>query len=125
VCTGCGRGLDDGFHPTCPACGSMSDVVYDLDAVRLRDSNNPYERFVDLLPVADPALLPEDMEYTPCVEATPLGAAAGLPSLFLKDETGLPTGSTKDRMAAVALPYLYEHGVRTFATSSTGNSSSA
>ena len=28
-------------------------------------------------------------------------------------------------MAAVALAYLYEHGVRAFATSSTGNSSTA
>jgi threonine synthase len=40
-------------------------------------------------------------------------------------ETGLPTATTKDRMAAVALPYLYECGVREFTTSSTGNSSSA
>jgi threonine synthase len=125
VCTGCGQRLGDGYHPTCPACGSMSDVVYDLSAVELRDSENPYERFVDLLPVADPSLLPDDMGYTPCERATRLGEAARLRSLYLKDETGLPTASTKDRMAAVALPYLYEHGVRAFATSSTGNSSSA
>jgi threonine synthase len=48
-----------------------------------------------------------------------------MPWLFLKDETGLPTRTTKDRMAAIALAYLKECGVRGFTTSSTGNSSSA
>lgn len=102
----------------------MSDVEYDLDAATLRDSANPYERFFDLLPVEDPALLPA-ARFTPTVHATALGEKLGLPWLYLKDETGLPTGSTKDRMADVALAYLYESGVHTFATSSTGNSSSA
>jgi threonine synthase len=103
----------------------MSDVSYELDAVRLRDSANPYERFLDLLPVRDPALLPKDARFTPTVHAEALGADLQMPWLYLKDETGLPTATTKDRMAAIALPYLYECGVRGFTTSSTGNSSSA
>jgi threonine synthase len=65
------------------------------------------------------------MKATPCVRARRLGAELGLPYLYLKDESALPTGTTKDRMAAVALPYLIEKGVRDFCTSSTGNSSSA
>jgi threonine synthase len=125
VCTGCGRDLSGGYHPFCPACGEMSDVVYDLDSVRLRDSTNPYVRFGDLLPVRDASLLPEDAEYTPCVQARRTGGEIELPGLYLKDETRLPTGTTKDRMAAVALPYLYECGVRGFTASSTGNSSTA
>jgi threonine synthase len=48
-----------------------------------------------------------------------------MPSLYLKDETVLPTRSTKDRMAFVSLAYLWEGGVRSFCTSSTGNSSTA
>jgi threonine synthase len=48
-----------------------------------------------------------------------------MPWLFLKNETVLPTGTTKDRMAAVSLPFLWECGVRAFCTSSTGNSSTA
>jgi threonine synthase len=103
----------------------MADVTYDLARVRLRDSSNPYVRFADLLPVANASLLPSEAAFTPTVHARALGAAIGLPSLYLKDETGLPTGTTKDRMAAVALAYLYEHGVRGFSTSSTGNSSTA
>jgi len=125
VCTGCHGELGRGFVPFCPGCGAMSDVAYDLAAVELRDSADPYVRFRDLLPVHDPELLPEDARFTPTVHATALGEAIGLPWLYLKDETRLPTGTTKDRMAAVALPYLHECGVRRFATSSTGNSSSA
>lgn len=123
-CTGCARGLDAGFVPFCPDCGAMTDVSYDLPAVRLRDSPNPYLRFLDLLPVRDPALLPA-AGFTPTIHATRLGERLGMPWLYLKDETGLPTGTTKDRMAAIALPYLAECGVGAFTTSSTGNSSSA
>jgi threonine synthase len=125
VCTGCSRPLDESYLPFCPDCGGMADVEYDLATVRLPEAQNPYVRFADLLPVSDPSLLPGDAEVTSTVHAERLGEALGLPRLYLKDETGLPTGTTKDRMAAVALAYLYEHGVRAFATSSTGNSSTS
>jgi threonine synthase len=125
LCTGCGRDLSHGYLPFCPACNSMADVFYDLTSVELRNSKNPYVRFIDLLPVSKPELLPADAKYTPTVHARKLGAKLGIPYLYLKDETGLPTGTTKDRMAAIALAYLRECGVRCFTTSSTGNSSSA
>jgi threonine synthase len=125
VCTGCGADLGGAFTPFCSACGEMSDVVYDLTAVELREAENPYVRFLDLLPVSDASRLPRAARPTPCVEASRIAAEADLQWLYLKDETGLPTGTTKDRMAAVSLPYLHECGVRAFTTSSTGNSSSA
>ena len=100
-------------------------MSYQLDQVRLVESDNPYIRFQDLLPVRDASLLPLDASYTPTVHAQRLGAAIGLPNLYLKNETVLPTGTTKDRMAAISLAYLYECGIRKFCTSSTGNSSSA
>lgn len=124
-CKRCLKRLGRGFAPFCPECAGMSDIEYDLAAVRLRDAANPYVRFADLLPVVDRSLLPDDAAPTPTVHATRLGEMLGMPWLYLKDETRLPTGTTKDRMAAVALPYLYECGVRGFATSSTGNSSTA
>jgi threonine synthase len=125
VCTGCGRHLQGGFQPFCSACGGMADIEYDLTRVELRASSNPYVRFQDLLPIADPALLPVDATYTPTVHATRLGEGLGMTWLYLKDETKLPTGTTKDRMAAIALAYLHECGVKAFCTSSTGNSSTA
>jgi len=124
-CTRCNAALDDVFSPFCPDCKVMTDVRYDLSRVELRDATSPYARFQDLLPVIDVSRLPSDAEPTRTVHAVRLGERAGLPWLYLKDETMLPTATTKDRMAAVALPYLAEHGVETFCTSSTGNSSTA
>jgi threonine synthase len=124
-CTGCGKDLSEGYTPHCPDCGAMSEVEYDLRAVELRDSPNPYVRFRDLLPVADASYLPDDAEFTPTIHATSLGEALGMPWLYLKDETKLPTGTTKDRPATVALAYMLEHGVQAFCTSSTGNSSTS
>ena len=125
ACVGCHKAFSHGFVPFCDACGDMVDIEYDLSQVRLVQSENPYQRFRDLLPVKDPALLPSDARYTPTVHARRLGAELGMRNLYLKNETVLPSGSTKDRMAAVALPYLWECGVRSFCTSSTGNSSTA
>ena len=99
--------------------------VWLSERVRFIDSDNPYERYADLLPVEDRALYPTDAQFTPTIHAKELGAALGLPHLYLKNETALPTRTTKDRMAAVAMAYLYECGVRKFCTSSTGNSSTA
>jgi threonine synthase len=124
-CTRCDAALDAVFTPFCPDCDVMTDVRYDLSRVELHDAVNPYVRFGDLLPVMDASLLPSDAEPTRTIHAVRLGERVGLPGLYLKDETTLPTGTTKDRMAAVALPYLAEHGVETFCTSSTGNSSTA
>jgi threonine synthase len=102
----------------------MIDVFYDLNTVELHDSPDPLFRFFDLLPIEDPAnLIPMPMRYTPCIHAKALGSRLGLPNLFLKDESVLPTGTTKDRMAAVSVSYMRECGVDTFCASSTGNSS--
>ena len=123
-CVGCDKPFDEGYNPFCDACGEMIDIRYDLANVRLHASENPYKRFADLLPVKDPnQKLPKDINYTPTIHAKNLGQLLNMPWLFLKNETVQPTGSTKDRMAAVSLAYLWESGVREFCTSSTGNSS--
>ncbi len=125
VCVNCGVVQRDMYSPLCRQCGSMTNPQYELNTARLRKSDNPFVRFFDLLPVRDMSLLPRDAQYTPTVHARNLGRRLSLPHLFLKNETVLPTGTTKYRMAAVGLPYLYESGVRHFCTSSTGNSSTA
>lgn len=125
-CLGCGKTGFQGYSPFCDSCGEMVDVRYDLERVELRASGNPLVRFADLLPVSPaPGWPPVELSYTPCVHATRLGAELGAPRLYLKNETAQPTGTTKFRMALVALAFLREHGVRTFCTSSTGNSSTA
>ena len=125
-CVQCRRRFGEGFHTICDRCGGLVDVEYDLSNARLRDSADPYVRFADLLPIdAYDSAAARHGEYTPTIHALRLGKELGLRWLYLKNETVLPTGTTKDRMAVVALRYLHERGVRSFCTSSTGNSSSA
>jgi len=127
-CLACNATYPTGFHPFCDACGGMVDVEYELDEVQLADSADPYIRFAGLLPLRAPGAagrasnLPLS-KYSPMIHAVRLGRQLGLTALYLKDETALPTGTTKDRMAAVALAYLHQRGVRAFTVSSTGNSS--
>jgi threonine synthase len=124
-CTTCGKAPHLAYQPFCD-CGGMMDVAYDLERVELHDSPNPYVRFADLLPIKKVhRRLPADARYTPTVHATRLGKLLGMPNLYLKNDTTLPTSSTKDRMAAVSLTFLCESGVRAFCTSSTGNSSTS
>ncbi len=125
ICQSCGREYAGGFHPVCE-CGGMVDVEYLLREVRLRESRNPLERFFDLLPIRHE----ENLRWlgdgnTPTVHARALGKLLGLDKLYLKDETRNPTRTTKDRMASVALSLFEETGVREFACSSTGNSSTS
>ncbi len=124
-CVRCGSLQKHTYSPRCEHCDGLTEPLYNLENAQLYDSYDPYTRFFDLLPVNDRALLPQDTSYTPTVHAMNLGERLGMPSLYLKNETVHPTGTTKYRMAAIALAYLYESGVRHFCTSSTGNSSTA
>lgn len=126
VCQSCRREFGyEKYTPVC-FCGGMVDIRYDLSRIKLRDSANPLLRFFDLLPLRDEASVCWLGEgNTPTLHARELGAFLGLNRLYLKDETRNPTRSTKDRMASVALSYFRDLGVREFACSSTGNSSTS
>jgi threonine synthase len=124
-CVGCGREHPHGLTTFC-GCGAMIDVQYDLKAARLRDAASPYRRYFDLLPIEDPAnLLPIEQAPTPVRHAKKLGKELGLDHLYLKDESVLPTCSTKDRMAIAVLSFFKEIGIRRFTAASTGNSSTS
>jgi threonine synthase len=125
VCIGCGAVQDNSYTPLCVKCGKLNNPHYDLKSVRLRDSDNPYTRYFDLLPVRDRILLPSEAVFTPTIHAKDLGKFLSMSNLYLKNETVLKTGTTKFRMASVALAYLQESGVTHFCTASTGNSSNA
>jgi threonine synthase len=125
VCIKCSVEQSAKYSPFCEQCGALTEAVFDFSKVILKDSANPYERYFDLIPVKDRELLPKKAAMTPMIHSQSLGDRLGLRNVFLKDETANPTGTTKYRMAAVSLPYLFESGVRHFCTSSTGNSSTA
>lgn len=123
-CVRCQKEFPHGFNTFCDACDGMIDVRYDLTHATIRESASTLERYFDLLPIEDSRfLIAAPLPRTDCIHAARLGTAIGIPWLYLKDETSLPTGTTKDRMAVVALSFMRECGVTQFCTSSTGNSS--
>ncbi|MBN1667521.1 MAG: pyridoxal-phosphate dependent enzyme [Anaerolineales bacterium] len=113
----------------CQQCGSTwREARYDYQAVAehlLADlPKRPFDiwRFYELLPVEAPHP-PISMGEggTPLLRATNLGMMLGLNNLFIKDERQNPTGSFKDRQAAITVTALKEAGITETVLASTGN----
>ncbi len=113
----------------CPQCGGVLMPQYDLATLRRQDwsamvatRDRNLWRYRELLPVRHPeALRPMGEGWTPLFRAERLGAAIGLQNLYIKDERQNPTGSFKDRQAAVAIAVLAEQGIKSLVLASTGN----
>ena len=111
----------------CPSCGGNLEITYDYAAVEAEfGAGNGMFRYESLLPCSDPgATLPLTIGGTPLHRAPRLGASAGLGNVWLKDETGNPSASIKDRASAVALLRAATTGADTVAVASTGNAGSS
>ncbi|HEX8993391.1 MAG TPA: pyridoxal-phosphate dependent enzyme [Anaerolineales bacterium] len=113
----------------CPRCGSQwREAEYDYETLAktmpLQLPSRPFDlwRYRELLPVrnTNPSLkLGEG--GTPLIQATNLGMMLGTPNLYIKDERQGPTGSFKDRQAAVTIAALKEAGITEMVAASTGN----
>jgi threonine synthase len=74
------------------------------------------------LPIRNPnASLSLGEGGSPLIQAVNLGMMLGTPKLFIKDERQGPTGSFKDRQAAVTIAALKEAGITEMVAASTGN----
>ena len=84
-------------------------------------------RYRDLLPVrSDIATIPNtEPGFTRLVKADNLARELGLRTLWVKDDSGNPTHSFKDRVVAVALAAARELGLNVLACPSTGNLANA
>jgi threonine synthase len=79
-------------------------------------------RYRELLPLHDDANKVTMGEGgTPLLRATNLGLMLGCPHIYVKDERQGPTGSFKDRQAALAISVMKEHGVTEAVVATTGN----
>lgn len=113
----------------CPACGGpWLDVAYDYDSIRSRWPaalvQRPFNmwRYWELLPLQDPGnILTMGEGGTPLLHATNLGMMLGRPHIYIKDERQGPTGSFKDRQAALAISVMKEQGITEAVVASTGN----
>lgn len=138
ACIDCGRS----FAPAeveylCPDCAGTGPAGHAPRGVLRVDFERPAAPFPDpaftdgrrwhaLLPLAGPELLPPlPVGPTPLHRPARLAEALGLPGLVLKDDTGLPTGSLKDRASSVVVGKAHELGRDTITTASTGNAAVA
>ncbi|HEX6882830.1 MAG TPA: threonine synthase [Planctomycetota bacterium] len=108
-------------------------VRYDLEAVARALTPAELERrpatlwrWRELLPVEDDAHVVSLGEVeTPLIRCPRLGAELGLADLWIKDESGLPTGSFKARGLALAVSRAKELGLKRVAIPTAGNAGGA
>ncbi|HEY2192937.1 MAG TPA: threonine synthase [Actinomycetospora sp.] len=130
ACRACGHRLDLAAEFACPQCFGPLEVAYDFGRVtREQIERGPTSiwRYKDLLPVPSTVESHPNTEpgFTRLLKADRLGAELGIRNLWVKDDTGNPTHSFKDRVVAVALAAARELGFTVLACPSTGNLANA
>jgi threonine synthase len=132
-CTRCDRRYPPGQVLNLCECGGPLFARYDLEraAKNMRPGHLALReptmwRYDDVLPVESPdhrVSLGEG--FTPLLAARRLGALTGLPRLFIKDESGNPTGSFKARGLSMAVSMAKALGASDVCLPSAGNAGSA
>ena len=126
VCSQCGNESPGVFSLYCQHDSKLMTPKYSQMAVTQLPQRGSFgERFERILPSRVRSCRESETLSSQLIDGSKIGAASGIRHLWLKDETTLPTGTTKSRMAAVALAYLSDCGVKRFVVSSTGNSTAA
>jgi threonine synthase len=126
VCTACQWRSGDADLSACPECGATIDISYDTPRITLQTGMPGIWRYIAHLPLRTPALAVSLCEgATPLIRSANLGGMLGLPELHFKIEGANPTGSYKDRIAAVGISRLRELGKRAWAATSSGNAGAA
>lgn len=114
---------------TCPGCGGQwREARYDYEKIgpllpsRAAGRPNDLWRYREVLPLKAPnPVINMGEGGTPLIHAGNLGLMLGLPNLYIKDERQGPTGSFKDRQAALSIAALKEAGITEAVLASTGN----
>lgn len=121
---------------TCPRDGGVLDVVLNVDAIKaaakpediFKSTDRSMWRYLPLLPVDDPGHLGTPLRsvgWTPVYKPPRLAAELGMKHLWLKDESGNPSASFKDRASALLIARAAEIGAKVVVTASTGNAGAA
>lgn len=124
-CALCGQPAESPTSTSCGACGGMLTVDYDAGPM-VDPARRGMWRYAPALPVERPdEALTLGEGATPLVRSRAIAARLGLPNLYFKVEGANPTGSYKDRIAAVGLSRTLELGVTSWAATSSGNAGAA
>jgi threonine synthase len=129
-CRECGKTTTLGPYYACDDCFGPLEVSYDFPRLTRADIEagpRSIWRYASLLPVPkDIATRPTtEPGYTKLIRADGLAAELGMRKLWIKDDSGNPTHSFKDRVVAVALAAATELGFKVLACPSTGNLANA
>lgn len=130
ACRECGHRVPLGPHYACMECFGPLEVGYEFPEVtRESIAAGPPNiwRYASLLPVPQNVAAVPNTEpgWTRLVRADNLAKALGMKTLWVKDDSGNPTHSFKDRVVAVALAAARELGFTVLACPSTGNLANA
>jgi threonine synthase len=119
-----------------PDCGAAwLDAVYNYEQLREEEASTGQSwRSPTGQPGCYPVALPGAVAHpqgenlvtlgegwTPLYHAHNLGLMLGHPHIYIKDERQNPTGSFKDRQAAIAITAMKEAGIKEAVVASTGN----
>ena len=129
-CRECGHEIPLAPEFACPQCFGPLEVAYDFPEITresIEAGPKSIWRYRQLLPVPTDVTRHPNTEpgLTRLIKADRLAAALGVRSLWVKDDTGNPTHSFKDRVVAVALAAARELGFTVLACPSTGNLANA
>jgi threonine synthase len=129
-CRECGESYEIGPLYACGECFGPLEVAYEFGEItRSSVEAGPRNiwRYKDLLPVPGHVESTRNLEpgWTKLVRADNLARELGMRRLWIKDDTGNPTHSFKDRVVAVALAAARELGFTVLACPSTGNLANA
>lgn len=114
ICTGCGSQWREARY----AYEKIGPLLPGLAAGR----SNDLWRYREVLPLKAPnPFITMGEGGTPLIHASNLGMMLGLPHLYIKDERQGPTGSFKDRQAALSISALKDAGITEAVLASTGN----
>ena len=125
-CRECGARYELGAAYACNECFGPLEVRYDFSNVtreRIEAGPSSIWRYSCLLPVPTDAAQRPNLApgCTKLIRADNLAAELGMKALWIKDDSGNPTHSFKDRVVAVAQSAARELGLTTLSCASTGN----
>lgn len=135
-CSICGKSFQpDEVTYTCPDDDGILDVLLDYETLQKKKteelilkSEPSLWRYFPLLPISD--LIGEGTTlrsagWTPTFSPPQLRDKVGVKQLWVKDESGNPTASFKDRASAILVARAREIGAEVIVTASTGNAGAA
>ena len=118
LCTQCGKPLFPRY--------ALDKIAQTWDKSALAGREPSMWRYAELLPVIDSRhIVSLNEPMTPLLLAQRLAASLGLETLWVKDESRLPTGSFKARGLAMAVSRAKELGLTKLAIPSAGNAATA